>query len=509
MSLNNGIISAPVSIDDVKSVLGESSNDLATLCKSGNVNPWAKYGATSHPSNFGVGTLNSDKKSWTLATSGGTINGWWLKTFDFKSIGGNISSWEGLMSAAGNTWKRNLPMGGATSPFRLGDFAGYNSKASCPIRVSVSNHLAYGGSFDVFAELVKDYADANGDDTNAELNYQDLKRCVTFVGVGEGSYISSEGTNLYLGVAWRISRYDNVMYTGAYSSKYPLYHASKDEPCDSSISIHVDNTSIPSTDDEDTNEANIGIGYKLNIYDIVEFVPFVTITPGITSRKELFNSTLIIPLSMEENNYRKFVYKQASEDDGAEGVKIRYRFSSSLSISNLGKTYYVRDDDGNIFTTSKFIEKYIITRKIIPNVGGNTSYSSFIVNSVTIWLKGAGSVSNHPLLYVNKMVGTTTGTFDLVAEQIPAQTVNSDTYPIGSVKLYETLENAKNESNGISISGVPIYDSVAYDDTLTNDGVSGSFTNKRDLELSIQVTIGDYNKKYQLICEDKSNIVKI
>ena len=142
-------------------------------------------------------------------------------------------------------------------------------------------------------------------------------------------------------------------------------------------------------------------------------------------------------------------------------------------------------------------------------MGGNTSYSSFIVNSVTIWLKGAGSVSNHPLLYVNKMVGTTTGTFDLVAEQIPAQTVNSDTYPIGSVKLYKTLANAMNESNGISISGVPIYDSVAYDDTLTNDGVSGSFTNKRDLELSIQVTIGDYNKKYQLICEDKSNIVKI
>lgn len=38
MSLKDGIISAPVSIDDVKSVLGESSNDLATLCKSGNVN---------------------------------------------------------------------------------------------------------------------------------------------------------------------------------------------------------------------------------------------------------------------------------------------------------------------------------------------------------------------------------------------------------------------------------------------------------------------------------------
>ena len=33
MSLKDGIISAPVSIDDVKSVLGESSNDLATSAR--------------------------------------------------------------------------------------------------------------------------------------------------------------------------------------------------------------------------------------------------------------------------------------------------------------------------------------------------------------------------------------------------------------------------------------------------------------------------------------------
>ena len=38
-----GIISAPVSIDDVKRALGESSNDLATLCKSENINIWSKY----------------------------------------------------------------------------------------------------------------------------------------------------------------------------------------------------------------------------------------------------------------------------------------------------------------------------------------------------------------------------------------------------------------------------------------------------------------------------------
>ena len=40
---NTGIISAPVSIDDVKRALGESSNDLATLCKSENINIWSRY----------------------------------------------------------------------------------------------------------------------------------------------------------------------------------------------------------------------------------------------------------------------------------------------------------------------------------------------------------------------------------------------------------------------------------------------------------------------------------
>ena len=43
MSVSNGKIIAPVSIEDVKTVLGESSNDLATLCKSENINIWSKY----------------------------------------------------------------------------------------------------------------------------------------------------------------------------------------------------------------------------------------------------------------------------------------------------------------------------------------------------------------------------------------------------------------------------------------------------------------------------------
>ena len=43
MSIVNVIIQAPVSIADVKTVLGETSNDFATLCRSDKINMWAKF----------------------------------------------------------------------------------------------------------------------------------------------------------------------------------------------------------------------------------------------------------------------------------------------------------------------------------------------------------------------------------------------------------------------------------------------------------------------------------
>ena len=42
MSIQNGVITAPVSIADVKQALGLASNDLGTLCTSNRVNMWSK-----------------------------------------------------------------------------------------------------------------------------------------------------------------------------------------------------------------------------------------------------------------------------------------------------------------------------------------------------------------------------------------------------------------------------------------------------------------------------------
>ncbi len=64
MSYNSetGIISAPVSIDDVKQALGESSNDLATLCKSENINIWSKYKPISCKGEFKEYPIREDSE---------------------------------------------------------------------------------------------------------------------------------------------------------------------------------------------------------------------------------------------------------------------------------------------------------------------------------------------------------------------------------------------------------------------------------------------------------------
>lgn len=122
MSVNNGIITPPISIDDVKSVLGESSNDLATLCKSAKINMWAKYKPTCYPSPF--------PDNWYKARDG--------------NYGISVPSYNTLESLYNayfidgdenhdNGYSYERPSGGSAEPYRLGDFRGYNSRTTSPI----------------------------------------------------------------------------------------------------------------------------------------------------------------------------------------------------------------------------------------------------------------------------------------------------------------------------------------------------------------------------------------
>lgn len=154
MSYNSdsGIISAPVSIDDVKQALGESSNDLATLCKSENINIWSKYKPISCKGEFkeypiredSEETVTSSYSNYTCAVrcgmnipidtyrnlynncggEGFAINGC------YNLYGDNVYGSSGI-SADTTTMVsgKHFPKGGANSPYRLSDFRNYNAKA--------------------------------------------------------------------------------------------------------------------------------------------------------------------------------------------------------------------------------------------------------------------------------------------------------------------------------------------------------------------------------------------
>lgn len=125
--LSNNKITAPVSIDDLKNLFGEGSGDLATLCTSQKINVWAKYKPTVFPSPF--------PDDWYKAKDGNYgLN---------ITVDNRVSSWSALVAeysksnnGYSNIYKR--PNGGATSPYRLGDFRGYNHKA----KPEISDYLA-------------------------------------------------------------------------------------------------------------------------------------------------------------------------------------------------------------------------------------------------------------------------------------------------------------------------------------------------------------------------------
>ena len=128
MALANNKITAPVSVDDVADCLGMNrSSTLAALCTSAKINVWAKYKPTDYNAAF------SD--NWSKGKDGNYgLN---------ITVDNRVSSWSALVAEYSNAnngysniYKR--PSGGATSPYRLGDFRGYNHKA----KPEISDYLA-------------------------------------------------------------------------------------------------------------------------------------------------------------------------------------------------------------------------------------------------------------------------------------------------------------------------------------------------------------------------------
>ena len=191
MSVNNGIITPPISIDDVKSVLCESSNDLATLCKSANINKWSKNKPIKHnclfkpteaqkkEANYGISNIPYYRLLGKMAQD--VINGSMKNATNISTLDTRIEPWH-----------YQQPMGGYASPYRLGDFDGYFANASAPIGAITETEIESSLSGKVSVVFNKNT------DTVSSLTFNDLASDKDFSNQYLGLCLSDGNKSFYM-----------------------------------------------------------------------------------------------------------------------------------------------------------------------------------------------------------------------------------------------------------------------------------------------------------------------
>lgn len=191
MSVSNGKIVAPVSIDDVKLVLGENSNDLATLCKSDNINKWArykpiKYNCLFKPTeeqrkevNYGISNIPYYRLLGVMAQD--VINSSMQNATNISTLDTRIEPWH-----------YQKPIGGYASPYRLGDFDGYFANASAPIGAITETEINSSLSGKVSVVFNKNT------DTVSSLTFNDLASDKDFSNQYLGLCLSDGNKSFYM-----------------------------------------------------------------------------------------------------------------------------------------------------------------------------------------------------------------------------------------------------------------------------------------------------------------------
>lgn len=122
MSVDRGYILGPVSISDIKTILGISSNDLATICKSSRINKWAVFKPEKIASVAGVSLGQRKANHMGLNTKSVPL----LKDSGSGVAKNSLSD----VLAQINEWTYTKPIGGSASPYRMSDFLDMRSPSS-------------------------------------------------------------------------------------------------------------------------------------------------------------------------------------------------------------------------------------------------------------------------------------------------------------------------------------------------------------------------------------------
>ena len=138
----NGKITAPVSINDPKAVLGLSSNSVGTLCSSTLINMWAKYKPVPYRS---FAPLRTDDSWWH-----GNDGKCGIAIQAYTSLNAFLAA-----LPTGYAWSHVLPSGGAVEPYRLADFNGYNHHAENPVGdIGGTSYTISSGSITIQYDMV-------------------------------------------------------------------------------------------------------------------------------------------------------------------------------------------------------------------------------------------------------------------------------------------------------------------------------------------------------------------
>lgn len=285
MSYNSdsGIISAPVSIDDVKRALGESSNDLATLCKSENINIWSKYKPISCKGEFKEYPIREDSDE--IVTSSYSKYtcvvrcGMNIPMDTYKNLRNNYGGEGFAINGCYNLYANNIygrvggihgdtttsvsgkhfPKGGANSPYRLSDFRNYNSKAK--------NN-----------EFLTSLPQFN----TVEVYYSSIRKfnCVLYMNtnVDNNTNLTMDDIITDLSLAW--SFWIQIRYDSPYNTTDKIYK-----------NYYVGNCQKPTDFVYASKEITFDIGSGDKIIDIVPFLAY-------TRNATLYDDTKIIFISL-------------------------------------------------------------------------------------------------------------------------------------------------------------------------------------------------------------------
>lgn len=319
MSYNSetGIISAPVSIDDVKRALGESSNDLATLCKSENINIWSKYKPISCKGEFKEYPIREDSEEIvTSSYSNFTCVvrcGMNIPMDTYKNLRYNYGGEGFAIEACKNLYKDNVygvrgidkdastnshtvyasgkhfPKGGANSPYRLGDFRNYNSKA-------ISN---------MFQSSIPQFH-------TVEVYYSSIRKfnCVLYMNthVDNNTNLTMDDIITDLSLAW--SFWIQIRYNSPYNTTDKIYK-----------NYYVGNCKKPTDYIYAGREITFDIGSGDKYIDIVPFLAY-------TRNATLYDDTKIIFISLPGGISFKYYPRQINMESIKSGSSGFVDFSS-------------------------------------------------------------------------------------------------------------------------------------------------------------------------------------